>query len=68
MRFLTSGFFHESIVPGRWIHMLKYFVIVYILLTFWNNQRRDRNSPTPILNKMIGALHCKMYKEVLLQL
>ena len=25
MRFLTSGFFHESIVPGPWIHMLKYF-------------------------------------------
>ena len=25
MRFLTSGFFHESIVPGPWIHTLKYF-------------------------------------------
>ena len=25
MRLLTSGFFHESIVPGPWIHMLKYF-------------------------------------------
>jgi len=25
MRFLISGFFHESIVPGPWIHMLKYF-------------------------------------------
>ena len=25
MGFLTSGFFHESIVPGPWIHMLKYF-------------------------------------------
>ena len=25
MRFLTSGFFHESLVPGSWIHMLKYF-------------------------------------------
>ena len=25
MRFLTSGFFYESIVPGPWINMLKYF-------------------------------------------
>jgi len=25
MRFLMSGFLHESIVPGPWIHRLKYF-------------------------------------------
>jgi len=25
MRFLMSGFFHESIVAGLWIHIIKYF-------------------------------------------
>ena len=25
MKLSTSGFFHESLVPGPWIHMLKYF-------------------------------------------
>ena len=29
MRFLNSGFFHVSIVPGPWIHMLKYFQKIF---------------------------------------
>jgi len=29
MRFLTYGFFHESLIPGPWIHVLKYFENIF---------------------------------------